>query len=111
MQAQPPAGALAAFAAAGALKTESCLSTALPWHCGQVIFSRDESTMLSKSALQPRQRYSNIGMDPRLYLSANLHEPSVDLNQAPCALVFFCLTASRSGLSCAIGSRALISKP
>src|SRR4030095_14742377 len=32
-------------------------------------------------------------------------------NQAPCALGFFCLTASRSGLSRAIGSRAVISNP
>jgi len=48
VQPQPPAGALlASFAAAGALKTESCLSTAPPWQCGQVIFSRSESTMVS----------------------------------------------------------------
>jgi hypothetical protein len=66
VQAQPPAGALASFAVTGALKTESCLSTALPWHCGQVIFSRGESTMVSKRVLQPRQRYSNIGIHPRL---------------------------------------------
>jgi len=50
----PPFGALSPVAA-GALKTDNCLSTFLLWHLGQLIFSRVDKTMVSKCWSQLRQ--------------------------------------------------------
>ena len=60
----PPSGA-ASPVAAGALKTDNCLSSFLLAHLGQLTFSRDDKTMVSKFWSQLRHLNSKIGMSPR----------------------------------------------
>jgi len=63
VHAQAPLGdELACLPDAGELNTDNCLSTVVLEHCGQRIFSRLESTMVSKRWLQRWQRYSKIGI-------------------------------------------------
>lgn len=64
MQAQPPPETpLAAVSLdAGELKTDSCFPIEPLRHFGQVIFSRVESTTISKRCSHLRQQYSKIGM-------------------------------------------------
>jgi hypothetical protein len=98
VQAQAPLdGEVASFPDRRALKTESCFSTAVLSQLGQMILSRLESTMVSNWRSQRRQQYSKIGMGS-------------GFAQAPRALAFFCLAASRIGLSRGIGSKAVTSR-
>lgn len=62
MQPQPTPDVEASRSEAGERKTESCLSTALLWHSGQMIFSRADRTIVSKRCLHLQHWYSNIGM-------------------------------------------------
>jgi hypothetical protein len=63
VHAQPPPGdELVSLPDATELNTDNCFSTVLLEHCGQRIFSRLESTMVSKRWLQRWQLYSKIGI-------------------------------------------------
>ena len=66
MQAQPPPlGAATSLVEPTELNTDSCFSTALLAHLGQLTFSRLERTMVSNGWSHWRQRYSKIGISPR----------------------------------------------
>lgn len=60
MQAQAEVGA--SCAEDGLLISESCFSTASLPQAGQLIFSREDSTIVSNGWVQARQLYSKMGM-------------------------------------------------